>query len=263
MGFTAKEVFDYSIQRSEHYINLYDILHDSRRRRGRKDWKTNFRKLMHWPAAQEFYRMDGKDGNSLLIIKDQVGITPDKFQHDYVSELLRASITSGVSAMDRYFHDLIVENTVAFLGRSEKDMPKKFMQLNLPILVTKKALEKIKNNPKSRPNTLIKKELQSALRNNYTFQSPRNCELAAQILGIKDFWGKVHLHFKVQLTKEQIIEKLNAIARRRNQIVHESDIILKTSAKEISLREITHKDAKNSLSMIKKFVSAVDKIKIT
>ena len=262
MGYSAKEVFDFSIKRSEHYIYLYDILHDSRRRRGRKDWKSKFRKLMHWPASQVFYRMDGKDGGSILIIKDQVGLTPDKFQHEYVSELHRSSITTAVSAMDRYFHDLIVENTVGFLGKAEKEMPKKFKNLELPILATKKALEKIRKNPSSRPNTIVKKELQKVLHRNYTFQSPSNLSQASKILGIDDFWGKVSSNINPGMSKKDIIENLRGIAKRRNQIVHESDLILKTSAKEISLRDISRNEAEESCSMIKRLVQAVDQISI-
>ena len=262
MAYSAKQVFDFSIQRCEHYLSLYDILHDSRRRRGRKDWKSKFKKLMHWPASQSFYRMDGRDSNSILIIKEDAGLTPDKFQHDYVSELLRSAITTSVSAMDRYFHDLIVENTVGFLGKADRDMPKKFKQLNIPILASKKALEKIRENPTSRPNTIIKKEVQKILHKEHTFQSPSNLLEASKILGIEDFWGKVASEISPSMAKGEIIDRLRKINRRRNQIVHESDIILKTSAKAITLRDITKGEAEESCSFIKALVTAVDQIEI-
>ncbi len=262
MGHSAKEIFDYSIQRAEHYIALYDILNDSRTRRGRQDWKNKFRRLMHWNQATDFYRIDGKGTNSILLLKADVGLTPEKFKHDYVSELLRAAFSSSVAAMDRYFHDLIVENCVRILGKSEAEMPSRFKSLDLSILVTKKALEKLRSKPRSRPNTIIKAELQKMLHRNYSFQSVRSLETAAAILGISNLWNTVGPMMNPVQTAEEIKNKITKISRRRNQIVHESDVVLKTSGKEISLRDIKKTEIDQTCLIIKEVVRVVDQLNL-
>ncbi len=66
---------------------------------------------MHLPKGEKIVRIDGKDTNSMLVLRESLGITSDHFAHDYVSELLRSSVVNSVSAMDRYFHDLVLNRS--------------------------------------------------------------------------------------------------------------------------------------------------------
>jgi len=61
-------------------------------------------------------------------------------------------------------------------------------------------------------------------------------------------------------TPGDVQDTLTKIAKRRNQIVHESDLILKTSAKEISQREITRSEAQNAVEWVSSFVDALDAV---
>lgn len=171
MPVTSKDAFDSAIERAEHFLRLYDLLHDSRQRGVRKDWRQRFNQGMHWPQDEQIVRIDGKDKDSLLILRESVGIDRKKFKEEYTPELLRASITSAVAALDRYIHDLIVERCWALLGKREDQIPKELKKLKVPVVSIKKALEKLRSDPKARPGTLMKKEIQKILHREITFQN--------------------------------------------------------------------------------------------
>lgn len=93
---------------------------------------------MRWPDAERIVRIDGKDGNSMLILREATGLDRKRFAHDYLSELLRAAIASAVAALDRYMHDLIVDRCIKLLSRPEDDIPKELRKLAIPVLETKR-----------------------------------------------------------------------------------------------------------------------------
>ncbi|MDR5907588.1 HEPN domain-containing protein [Franzmannia qiaohouensis] len=215
---------------------------------------------MRRPQRENIVRIDGKDKKSLLILRESVGISREHFSHEYASELLRSSLVCSISALDRYMHDVIVDRSWTLLSQAEKDVPKELKKVRLPVLATKKALEKLKSNPKSRPGTLIKKEIQNVIHIDFTFQKKSDIEKGAKLLGITDFWRKVSAEMPNNPSPGDVQDELTKIAKRRNQIVHESDLILKTSAKEISQRDITRADAENAIDWVTSFVQALDEV---
>ena len=64
MPVSSKNVFDFAHERAHHFLTLYDILHNSRQRDGRKDWLKRFKGFMNWPLADEIVRIDGKTGTA-------------------------------------------------------------------------------------------------------------------------------------------------------------------------------------------------------
>ena len=150
MSYTAKDIFDHSIKRANHFLFLYDILNDTRYRSSRSDWARKFKQLMHWPNNTEIIRIDGKDKNSILVLKNQDGVDRKHFSHDYASELLRSALVASISSLDRYIHDLIVNNCWSLLNKREEDIPKGLKKLSLPVLTTKKIIETLRKNKKAR-----------------------------------------------------------------------------------------------------------------
>ncbi|HCW89249.1 MAG TPA: hypothetical protein DHU56_04220 [Marinobacter sp.] len=260
MPIKPKDTFDFALKRADHFLLLYDIVHNSRQRDGRSDWLSSFKRLMRWPQREKIVRIDGKDKQSLLILRESLGLSREEFSHEYASELLRSAIVCSVSALDRYMHDVVVDRSWALLSQAEKDVPKDLKKVRLPILATKKALEKLKANPTARPGALIKKEIQKVVHIDFTFQKKSDIEKGAKLLGIKDFWRSVSNEMPNNPSAGEVQEELTRITKRRNQIVHESDLILKTSAKEITQREITHKESQQSVHWISDFVTALDKV---
>ncbi len=256
----AKDGFDTAMNRARHLLELYDLLNDRRMRKVRSDWANRFKTLMHWPAGEEIVRVDGRDSNSMIVLRQAVGVDRRHFAHDYLSELLRASIVASVSALDRFMHDLVVDHSWGLLSRSEADVPKELAKLSVPVLETKRALEKLRADAKSRPGHIIKQAIQAELHRKFTFQKPDDVLTAGRMLGIEDFWRKVAGKMPGAPTHDDVIKKLRAIAMRRNQIVHEADLHLKTKAKIITLRDIAQRDADDWVRWINALGNAIDQV---
>lgn len=262
MAITPKDTFDTAIARARHLLLLYDILHDRRQRNVRADWKTRFCCLMRWPQSEEIVRIDGENRNSMLILRAEVGMSRDKFTHDYISELLRGTITAAVSALDRYIHDQIVNQALKLLSRPEVDVPKELKQLRLPVLTVKRSLQKLKADGAARPGTILKRDLQEMLHRDETFQTVPGVERAAHMLGMKDFWRELTKKIPDQCKAGDVQESLRKIATRRNQIVHEADVISQQRAREVKLRNITKAEAEKALTFIETFVLAFEALVI-
>lgn len=258
MPISAKDGFNSAMERADHLLKLYAVLHDTRKRDVRRDWANTFKHQMQWPLTEKIVRVDGE--NSLLILRESAGIDRTHFAHDYLSELLRATIAAAVSALDRYMHDIIVEKSWTLLSRPEGDVPKELRKLAVPILSAKKALEQLRSDNESRPGHILKQAIQAALHEEYTFQNSSSIEKGAKMLGIQDFWGEIVKHLPDKQMKGDVQKKLKEIITRRNQIVHEADLIRKTSAKKITVREIDLDTTKEYVSWIRAFVSAINEV---
>ena len=59
-------------------------------------------------------------------------------------------------------------------------------------------------------------------------------------------------------TKGEVQKQLTKVARRRNKIVHEADIVRKISAKAITQNKIERAEAHDSVMWVNDFVKAMD-----
>lgn len=253
----AIDGFNATIERAEHFLKLYEVLHDNRKRAVRSDWGDKFRALMRWSPSEKFERVDGT--GSILILLSDAGVSRAQFNHDILSELLRGSIVTSVSALDRYLHDLVVERCWALLTRKEADIPSELAKIRIPVVETKRALQQLRNNADARPGNLVKKAVQEMLHKE-TFQSPDDVKRAAEMVGCTDFWTKVSVRMTGKPAKGDVVASLRGIAIRRNQIVHEADLVRKVRDARPSLRDISHADAKRSVMWMKDFVAAIEQI---
>ncbi|MBI3301966.1 MAG: hypothetical protein HYZ72_07805 [Deltaproteobacteria bacterium] len=80
------------------------------------------------------------------------------------------------------------------------------------------------------------------------------------MLGIKDFWSVVASKMPGKPSKEDVMKQLREIATRRNQIVHEADLVRKIKSKQLTLREVKHAEAKNIVDWTKNFVGAIEQV---
>jgi hypothetical protein len=252
-----KTVFAERAKRSEHLLVLFDLLGDTRARNVREDWAAKFRDLMHWPKSEALVRVDGKDKSSTLVFKASVGIDRSHFAHDYLTELLRAAVVAGVSATDRYFHDVVVYHSWKLLSRKDEEVPKELRQLSIPALTTRRAVEKMKSKPRARPGLVVKMAIQESLHRR-TFQDPNDVHWASQLLGVKDFWGEVAKRMPGSPSKGDVQATLRTIVRRRHQIVHEADLHRKVKTKVPTLRELTRAEAEKWVRWLRDFVQAAD-----
>lgn len=256
---TPLETFNFSIQRCTHFITLYDLLHNKRKRKVRSDWAKKFKTSMGWKLSESIIRIDGE--RSILVIRSRNDLTVEKFDHEYVSELLRAAIVSSVSALDGYMHNLAVANSIRILRRAENEIPKDFKKLSIPIMEANKAIKRIKENPNSRPGHIIKKAIQESL-HLQTYQGPTGIENCLAILGIKKIWNSISQAMPNNPSPETIKTDLLRIKNRRNKIVHEADLIRRMEARTFSLRKITRSEAEKSVKFVTEIVKAIDQIAI-
>lgn len=250
--------FDVAIGRAQHLLRLYELICNTRARRERKKWRTTFNGLMNWPSAEAIVRVDGKNRDSVLVIRARANITRSMFSHEYLSELLRSVVVTSVSALDRYMHDLIVQNCWKLLTRKDADIPSELKKLDLPVLATKTALQRLRTDSSARPGNLVKQTIQTRLHRNYTFQKPDDVARGAKMLGVENFWAKVAKGMQGQPSKGDVIERLKGIAERRDQIVHEADFVRKTRAKQVTLRDIRYDGVREDLIWMDQLVRAID-----
>jgi hypothetical protein len=215
---------------------------------------------MHWPQGEQIVRVDGKDAQSLLILREGAGLSRTQFTHDYLAELLRAAVVATVSALDRYMHDVVITHSWSLLTRAEPNIPKELKKLEIPILAARHAVDRLRKDKKARPGVLLKESLRDHMHKEYTFQRPDDVQKAAAMLGVKDFWGQVSAKMPGTPKKEAVMEQLRAIAARRNQIVHEADIVKKAKAKSVTMRDISAKTAAEWVTWMREFVGAVDSV---
>lgn len=250
--------FEQAIERSEHFLFLYDLLSNTRERGIRSDWARKFKAFMHWPSDSKLLRVDGDC--SVLIVKDgPPGLTYDRFEHSYVSELLRSSIVSSVSSLDKYFHDKTLNKCFTLLNGPEKDLPKKLKSFELPALQAFKATKSVRGNPRARPGSQLKKAMQEKLHLS-TFQNSHGVEECCALMGVGKFWTNVANELGGVWGAESAMKELEKICRRRNQIVHEADLERKISSKRYALREIERKTAQDSFEFIRSLVVAAEKV---
>ena len=140
------KTFQLAIGRSSHFLFLYDLVSNRRKRSIRSDWAKKFKALMRWNGGTRLMRVDG--ASSVLIIKDYTpGLTREHFSHGYASELLRSAVVSSISAMDKYFHDKALNRCFTLLNGPEKNIPKKLRRLEFSALSAFKAAKKLREDP--------------------------------------------------------------------------------------------------------------------
>lgn len=264
-----KDNFKGSIEKAEHFIFLYKLVHNTRSRSVKKPWADTFKKsvyCVYWGKRENITRIDGeiivgnkKAGKSILIFQEADGIDRERFSHDYASELLRAALVFGVAATDRYFHDLIIHYSSKILNWKEEDVPKGFKKIKISVIEANRAVMKRVRDPKARPGHILKKAIQDEL---YllTFQGPNDIDKAVKMLGIKDFWNKISTK-KISLgTSEELKKYLGDYAHRRNQIVHEADRYKGPKQRNFNVRDIKFKYVQEYIEWLKEFIFIVDEV---
>jgi len=254
----AKEiaVFKQAIDRSSHFLFVYGLISNQRSRAIRSDWGGRLKEFMRWPKSTRILRVDG-DCSMLIIKNGPKGLTYERFEHDYASEVLRSAIVSTVSSLDKYFHDRTLNRAFTLLNGPQKNVPKKLQKFEFPAVQAFKAVKKIRNDAKSRPGSQLKIALQNKL-HSITFQNSHGINECCQLMGVKDFWRLVANEMEGEWSSNSVQTELQKVIVRRNQIVHEADLERKISSSRFALRHIDKKFAESSVEFIRNFVEAAD-----
>jgi hypothetical protein len=252
------DAYNDTADRARTFLAYHDGLMNTRARRIRKDWKNSFLKLMHWPAGSSIERVDSKD--AVIVLRVGAAITPDHFTQPWLDDQLRAALTFGVSALDRYVHERVVKGIipalkVAPLTRQQEEFS---IPVSTAIQISEEAVAAQKKGLKIRPANIVRKKVQELLHKR-PFQSYRDIEYAFSLLGVKNLAGQLQVAYGVGDLKA-IKRQLGGIAMRRNQIVHEGDLVRHERGGQIKWHEINRKYVADSLDFLDKFVRHLERV---
>ena len=252
------EAYKDTAQRAQRYLKLHDGLINTRQRAIRADWKRSFCSLMHWPQGSQIERVDSRD--AILILRNNATLVPDDFSKQSLEDLLRAALTFGVSALDRYVHERVIKSFVSAYRKSA--LTKQQKELGIPVTIAMDIIKKVhaanKNGSSVRPANEIRKAIQELLHKR-PFQSWREIEYAFQLIGIKNLSGQLQNEFNVGDMKP-IKAQLNKIVERRNHIVHEGDLVRHQRGGQVKTRAIERKYVSDSLSFIEDLVMKLENV---
>jgi len=158
--------------------------------------------------------------------------------------LLRAAIVFSVSALDTYFHDKIRYRVGRF---SLNDLPPQLANLSIPIS------ELVSWDEATRKGNVLRNWVTDYL-GVRPLQSPNAISEAMKLAGYESVWDRIEPNNQ---HKKVLLEKLNSLIKRRNQISHEGDREQsRRSGKR--LRTIKRKDVATVIAFIEDLVAKVE-----
>ena len=93
-----------------------------------------------------------------------------------------------------------------------------------------------------------------------TFQSPRGVEGAMTLLGKRNGFAKIATEIVPPQGAQDIKDRLDVIARRRNQIVHEGDLQRQSRPQNIKRVPIDSTQVDDELAWLRTLVVAIDAV---
>lgn len=255
---TPIEAYNDTSERARTFLAYHDGLINIRSRKIRKDWKASFLKLMHWPATSAIERVDSKD--AVIVIRDGAALTPNHFTQPWLDDQLRAALIFGVSALDRYVHERVVKGIIPALKATQltRQQEEFAIPVSVAIQISEEAAAAQKKGLKIRPANIVRKKVQDLLHKR-PFQSYRDIEYAFNLLGVKDFAKQLQTAYGVGDLKA-FKSQLSRIAMRRNQIVHEGDLVLHERGGQVKWHEINRKYVADSLDFLDTFVGHLESV---
>jgi hypothetical protein len=221
-------------------------------------WGASFSQLMGWSSFSGIQRVDCKD--AVIVLRQGSMLNPDQFSRSCLDDQLRAALTFGVSALDRYVHERVVKGIVAKLKKPNlnKEQREFAIPVSTAIKISAESVKAAKANKKLRPANIIRKQVQ-ALLHKKPFQSYRGIEYAFKLLGINNLAGQLQAAYgtgDLNAVKTQLAN----IAKRRNQIVHEGDLVVHERGGQVKWHNIERKYVADSLSFLDIFVAHLDSV---
>jgi len=214
---------------------------------------------MHWPQGSALSRVDSRD--AVIVLRDGASLKPDDFSKDAMEDLLRAAITYGVSALDRYIHERVVKGFMtAYRASSLTKQQKEFqMPVTLAIDIARNVHAARRENNNHRPANEIRKAVQTTLHKR-PFQSWRELEYAFSLIGYKNIARSIRDACAVDVAATDAMkEDLTKIVARRNHIVHEGDLSRHQRGGGITTQKITRKWVVDSLDFLESFVANLER----
>ena len=256
MRMTPKAAYDDIAARSRRLLRLHDGLINRRKRRIRRDWKESFCRLMHWRLDSDLERVDSRD--AVLVLRDGSELGPEDFSADALDDLLRAALTFGVSAIDRYMHERVVKGIVPALKKAP--LTQRQEEFGIPaalaIKLSAQLVKARRDGRQVRPANEVRKKVQEILHKR-PFQSWREIEFGFELLGVTNFGGQVQGAFGIG-DVAPIRKRLNDIVHKRNLCVHEGELVRHQRGGSVKKSGISRKFVQESLEFLDDFVEKLE-----
>jgi hypothetical protein len=167
----------------------------------------------------------------------------------------------AISALDRYLHERVVKRIINALRGSS---PRRAQELlGIPAILALRVVEEIRRaslaGKKMRPANHLRNALQESLHTR-PFQSWREIEEAFELIGITGLSGKLQTAYKVGDIRH-IKSQLSNIVQRRNQIVHEGDLVRHQRGGKPRVHAVTRKYVADTLVFLDTFVNHLEAIR--
>jgi RiboL-PSP-HEPN len=168
----------------------------------------------------------------------------------------RLAVVTAVAALDTYMHRLVVDRAYEHdqLPGKLADLEMPFWQLLDQVEETKTAARRDPYNP--RPTVKLKRYLRDRLLR-ITFQNFDDVSQALAMAGLAGNWPAIGGQFAPVMTRAQLEARLNAIVRRRNQIVHEGDYERQERPRGPRMTGISAGAANGDINFVSAFIDAI------
>jgi len=253
------DAYDHVSERARRLLRLHDGLVNTRTYRVRSDWAAKFCRLMHWPLTSDIERIDSRQ--AVIILRDGTSLERDDFTSESAADLLRASLTFGVSALDRYVHERVVKGIVVAL--KDPKLNSSQSGLSLPAFEAVKISERARKARASGDTVRLANDIRivvQELLHKRPFQSWREVNDAFKLIGEQNLAGKLQTAYGIgDITP--IRSQLGEIAKRRNWIVHEGDLVRHQRGGSCRCHDVSPKFVHESLDFMDDFVHHLESVK--
>jgi hypothetical protein len=173
-------------------------------------------------------------------------------------DLRRMAVVMAVAAIDSYMHAIVLRRVSTV---RKEELPKILRRVAIPFeelaSLADTSLEARRAKRRARPWVQVKNTLQRCLLQE-TFQSFDQVGDALAMAGVEKGWSKV----AAQLGEpaDSIKATLNALVHRRNQIVHEGDVMRASRPRRLRLNQIYHQTTKEEIDWVESLLDAVEAV---
>jgi hypothetical protein len=174
------------------------------------------------------------------------------------NDLRRTALVLAVASLDAYMHWLVFRRLSDV--RKTENLPNALAKFLLPFANLAELADEVivarRRSPKSncRPWVMVKAAMQERLLKE-TFQSYDNVSTALALAGFKKGWSRVSELLGVPC--DEIKLGLGEIVHRRNQIVHEGDIVRLVRPRDLSYNDISHDEIAARVDWIEELIASI------
>lgn len=171
-------------------------------------------------------------------------------------DLVRQSIVMGVASLDTWMHWAIARVDLTALPRGLASLDIPFGEI---VAMAANTVDARRRGVHSRPAVKARNALQDRLLR-MTFQSAREWERGFELLGVSKALSTIGAAMTPVESRSDIVQRLNALSHRRNQISHEGDLTRQLRPQAVRRNTISRQDVAADLGWIRSFLTSAESV---